>query len=150
MKNKFGLSRRVPEKIKRQLRQEAGFGCVICGNAIGVYEHIDPEFQNATTHDPACMACLCAGCHGKVTRGHISKETVRAAKANPKSKEKGFSFEAFDIGLEHPIISLGPITAVNCDTILQINKRAVIWINPPTGSKKPFMFNGHLEKLHVT
>jgi len=41
-KNKFGLSRTIPEAIKSQIRRDDGYGCVVCGNALYQYEHIDP------------------------------------------------------------------------------------------------------------
>jgi hypothetical protein len=30
--NKYGLKRTIPEKIKREVRQRCGFGCVRCGS----------------------------------------------------------------------------------------------------------------------
>ena len=59
MKNKFELSRTIPEPIKRQIRQDSGFGCVICGLGIIQYEHVDPEFHLAKIHDPSKMTLLC-------------------------------------------------------------------------------------------
>jgi len=56
--NKHGLPRHIPPEIKRAIRQACGFGCVTCGSAIGQYEHIDPEFAEATSHDPEKMAYL--------------------------------------------------------------------------------------------
>ena len=46
-KNQHGLSRSIPEDVKQHVRQECGFGCVICGNIIIDYEHIDPGFAEA-------------------------------------------------------------------------------------------------------
>jgi hypothetical protein len=34
-------NREIPSEIKRQLRQEAGFGCCICGIPIIEYHHIN-------------------------------------------------------------------------------------------------------------
>ena len=58
-RNQYGLTRTIPEDIKRQVRQACGFGCVCCGLAIATYEHIDPEFHFAESHDPDKMAYLC-------------------------------------------------------------------------------------------
>lgn len=82
-KNRHGLSRDVPQDVQRALRREANFGCVKCGFTFGEYEHIDPEFKDATGHDPAAMAFLCKRCHGEVTSGRASKQSVWAAKARP-------------------------------------------------------------------
>lgn len=144
MKNKHGLSRHIPSKVRRKLRQEAGFGCIICGIAIGEYEHIDPEFVNATVHDPNHMAFLCCQCHAKVTRGHISKETVKSAKLAPKALQEGFSFEAFDLGTEEPVVTVGAMAAFNCDYILTLNDRPIIWISPPETENGPFLLNAEL------
>ena len=75
--NKHGLSRNIPSQIKREIRQAAGFGCVCCGVAIGMYEHVDPEFHDAKEHDPERMAYLCGGCHDKVSRGIWSKDKIK-------------------------------------------------------------------------
>lgn len=57
MKNKFGLSRYIPSDVKLQVRKNSGFGCVICGMGIIHYEHVDPEFHVAQTHDPDKWLC---------------------------------------------------------------------------------------------
>lgn len=63
---------------------------MLCGYPITDYEHIDPEFKDARSHDPAHMALLCKRCHGEVTTGRTSKETVLAARRNPvKFRESG-------------------------------------------------------------
>lgn len=49
--NKHGLSRTIPEPVKREVRQACGFGCVFCGHALVEYEHVDPLFADARLHD---------------------------------------------------------------------------------------------------
>lgn len=99
VKNRFGLSRNVPNAVKQQLRQEAGFGCVCCGFGIYTYEHII-DFVNVDCHRPEDMALLCHQCQAKVTRRQLSKATVKRAKENPKALEVGFSREFFDTSCE--------------------------------------------------
>ncbi|ULB12518.1 hypothetical protein ORIO_22345 (plasmid) [Cereibacter azotoformans] len=77
MVNKHGLPRDIPDPIKRIIRQRSKFGCVICRAGIFDYEHFDPDYSDATTHDPDAICCLCTACHAKVTRGHFSKAYVR-------------------------------------------------------------------------
>ena len=51
--NEHGLSRedlRAP--VKRQIRQECFFGCVVCGKLPYTYEHFAPPFKDATEHNP--------------------------------------------------------------------------------------------------
>jgi hypothetical protein len=95
-KNKYGLDRNIPESVRRLVRQECGFGCVICGLAIAQYEHIDPPFAEAKAHDPKNIALLCGGCHDRITRGIWSKERVILARKSPITFSQGFSRDAFD------------------------------------------------------
>ncbi|MEH2485180.1 Abi-alpha family protein [Bradyrhizobium sp. AZCC 2230] len=87
MDNRHGLSRNIPADVKRTVRQRDGFGCVVCGKAIYDYEHFDPEFADATQHDPAGIVLLCISCHGKKTRGFLSKQTIAAARQSPNRTE---------------------------------------------------------------
>lgn len=74
--NRYGLSRHIPSGVRREVRQRSKFGCVSCRAGVTQYEHIDPEFIDAATHDPARMCLLCGSCHDKVTRGQWSKAKV--------------------------------------------------------------------------
>ena len=47
--NRFGLTRDIPEPVRRAVRQGTGFGCVICGAAIITYHHFDPPFVKRHT-----------------------------------------------------------------------------------------------------
>ncbi|HDZ0790542.1 TPA: hypothetical protein RRT77_004528, partial [Klebsiella pneumoniae] len=53
--NKFGLKRYIPSEIRKRIRIDAGYGCVICGGLFVDYEHIEPEFSKAVEHDPDKM-----------------------------------------------------------------------------------------------
>ena len=77
MKNRHGLSRHIPAKIAREVRRRSKFGCVICRRGIYQFEHIDPPFESATSHDASKICCLCGGCHELVTRGHLSKAAIQ-------------------------------------------------------------------------
>lgn len=72
--NKHGLKRYIEADIRRKIRHDAGYGCVICGNIFVDYEHIEPEFKDAKKHDPEKMTLLCKGCHDDVTDTRISKK----------------------------------------------------------------------------
>ncbi len=149
--NVHGLKRYIPKPIRRQIRQECGFGCVICGLAIAQYEHIDPPFASAMTHDPRKMALLCAGCHDRVTRGHLSKQTVLEARAAPRTFARGFARNAFDF--KHPFelyIGDSHLRDVRC----VVKRGSDEWFviepaeapeAPPRLSAKFFGPNGHVE-----
>lgn len=96
--NNHGLPRTIPDNVKREIRQNCGFGCVICGNGITEYEHVDPVYTKASEHDPAKMTLLCGRCHNKVTKGLLSKEKVKQAMLNPKALQVGYASEFFEWG----------------------------------------------------
>lgn len=75
--NRFGLPREIPDKVKREIRRRSKFACVICRAGIFDYEHIEPQYHDATIHDPENICCLCTACHAKVSRGHYSKAYVK-------------------------------------------------------------------------
>ena len=52
----------TPEKVKRLLRQEAGFGCASCGHPFLEYHHIIP-YEKDQHFRPEDMVCLCGNCH---------------------------------------------------------------------------------------
>ncbi|MEZ9132751.1 HNH endonuclease signature motif containing protein [Vibrio breoganii] len=89
-KNRHNLSRYIPNKVKEQIRKDAGFGCVFCGCILVEYEHIEPEYHDAKEHDPTKMTLLCPMCHDKVTKKLLSKKRVWEAKKSPKALKDGF------------------------------------------------------------
>ncbi len=93
--NTHGLDRYITEDISRQVRQECGFGCVICGLAIIQYHHFDPEFTDAKIHDPGKIALLCGSCHDRA-RGFWSTDRVINARKHPITFKQGCSKDIFD------------------------------------------------------
>jgi hypothetical protein len=142
--NKYGLSRDIDAAVKRAVRQRDGFGCVICGSAVYTYEHVDPEFVEARVHDPACITLLCAGCHGRVTKGLLSKASVQRAMTNPKCKETGFSFGPFDLGAHPPTIQVGPVTARNVAVVIQAMGDDILRVESPEELGGPFRISAVL------
>jgi len=118
--NEYGLSRDIPEAVKRQVRRACGFGCVVCGGSIIEYEHVDPEFREAQTHDPERIALLCPRCHAKVTRAFLSRGTVKGAMAEPFCKKAGYASEFLDIGKTHPKVVFAGLTLANCSIPVQV------------------------------
>lgn len=56
------MNRRPPADVRRQLRKEANFGCVVCGTPIIQYHHIIP-FSEKEHHNPDEMVVLCPNHH---------------------------------------------------------------------------------------
>ena len=126
--NAYGLSREIPAAVKREVRQRDGFGCVICGLGIVQYEHVDPEFKDARSHDPDAIALLCPQCHSKITTRMWSKGRVKLAMRNPKCRQVGFAREFFDFSEGYPPI--------------QVSGHSLFKIKPPELPGEPFLFSG--------
>jgi hypothetical protein len=148
--NIHGLSRNIPTDIKRTVRKRDGFGCVVCGSGLIEYEHIDPEFKDATVHEVKGITLLCPQCHAKKTRGFLSSETIKAAMKNPKCQEVGFSKEILDVGNGYPTLIFAGNTFKEINVPIMIAGYPVIVIDPPESEGAPFrlsaFFNDSLGK----
>ncbi len=82
-KQKHNLSRYIPLPLRRQIRQESYFGCVVCGRLPYTYEHFDPPFEDAKEHKAEGMTLLCANCQADTTAGRLSKERIADKKKKP-------------------------------------------------------------------
>ena len=140
--NIYGLSRAIPEGIKRQVRQECGFGCVCCGFAIATYEHIDPPFKDAREHNPSNIAYLCGSCHDRVTRRLWSKEKIIVARSNPWCVTNHQCHDSFDISTPNPVIWVGPNEIININKILSFDNQVVLSIEPPEQPGAPYSISG--------
>lgn len=140
--NKYGLSRNIPNPVKREIRQRCGFGCVICGSAIYQYEHVDPTFEEAQEHDPDKMALLCGTHHDYVTKEIWSKGRIKDALKSPKCLEDGFSFGAFDIGSNSPTVILGTITWKETPVIIEAMGEPLLRVEAPEEAGGPFRLSG--------
>jgi len=146
-RNRHGLGRSVGEAIKREIRSRCGFGCVICGLAYYDYEHFDPDFKDAKTHDPNGMTLLCMQCNQKRARGTLSADTVARANANPKCKEQGFASELFDFGTEPIEVNFAGVSFVNCRTLIQIRGTDILSFRPPEVAGSPVLLSGFLSDV---
>lgn len=137
-KNRHGLSRDIPAPVQRDIRQRCGFGCVICGCAIYEYEHVDPPFSDAEEHDPSKMTLLCGSCHSRVTRGILSKTSVKKAMIQPKCLQTGFSFGPFDISGDRVEVFLAATRWINPKAVIEINGVPLFNVEPPEVQGGPF------------
>jgi hypothetical protein len=132
MQNKHGLQRHIPEDMALEIRRRSKFGCVVCRCAIYQYEHIDPEFADAKSHDPDKICLLCGGCHDRVTRGRLSKETVSARyKDVQDSLEIRRPFEELDLSAQSLTVSFGTAKFERAAHLLRINGVDLLSISPP-------------------
>ncbi len=140
--NKFGLGRTIPGPIRREIRQRCGFGCVICGLSLYDYEHFNPEFKDAKKHNPGGITLLCMQCNQKKRRGHISTDTVARANNSPKSREQGFSNEAFDFGFEPIEVKFAGFTFKNCQHLIKVGNIPILSISNPECEGAPYALSG--------
>jgi len=97
----------IPESIKRQVRQEAGFGCCKCGFPIIQYHHIVEDSQ-----DPKDIMLLCPTHHHEATVGAMLEEEQRSYKANPYNIEKGFVEGKLKVNQKTPVINTGAVQLI--------------------------------------
>ena len=122
----------LKESQKRKIRQDAGYGCVICGALFIQYEHIEPEFHDAKEHDPDRMTLLCGTHHDDVSYGRITKEMVWSARANPKNKQGGvisrsLYHQNIDTKIRFGNNYIGWGGAKIFDSMLTIGGKPVLW-----------------------
>ncbi|MBX9580543.1 MAG: hypothetical protein K2X87_09560 [Gemmataceae bacterium] len=133
--NRHGLSRDIPADRALRVRRECGFGCVLCGKSVVHYDHFNPEFKDATDHDPAGIALLCGGCHDEKSRKYLSTATIAGARLNPLCKRTGFSWKK--LGLQgEPIVDLGG--AQFRRSPIQIAGRRLLEVKPGEEPGVPF------------
>lgn len=138
--NKHGLKRYIKESIRKQIREDAGYGCVVCGTLFCDYEHIEPEFHDAEEHDPTKMTLLCESCHGKVTGKRKSKRRVWEAKADPYCKKHSVIREEIDPSVM-PTIQIGSSHFHDIEIILSLHGKPLMWLEPPTKIGEPFLIS---------
>lgn len=111
----------IPNPLKRELRQEAHFGCVNCGNPIIEYHHITP-WTEVKEHTKDNLVVLCPLCHHKANCGDMNKEIVLRKKANPVNKLKVFVNEQFFLtDYDNIKVKLASNTFIHTPKILIIN-----------------------------
>lgn len=140
--NKNGLSRAIPDPVKRAVRQACGYGCVVCGCAIYDYEHVDPPYAEAREHDPKRITLLCGACHDKKTRGMLSTETVIRAMESPFTKREGFARVTLDLAPDSAVIvKIGQTQFKGLRDILIVDGESVLAVAPPEIAGAPPRIN---------
>ncbi|MGN6645842.1 MAG: HNH endonuclease signature motif containing protein [Cytophaga sp.] len=120
------ISRNIPLPIKRQVRQECGFGCVICGLPLYEYDHIF-DWSIVKEHKIANLALLCDKHHKEKTNRLLTSDQVLKYRLDPHnlkqefSKEYSLHFEGTDFSVEigPTIFSLENVNPTN-DFIIPI------------------------------
>lgn len=130
--NSHGLSRHIPADVALEIRRRSKFGCVHCRSAIYQYEHIEPEFAYAISHDPANICLLCGACHDRVTRGRLSKATILTDYERVQ-QSGGIQrpFEEFDLSSQNLEVSFGSCIFRHSQSLISVNGESILSILPP-------------------
>lgn len=136
--NSKGLAREIPEDVKRVVRGECGNGCVICGALPYEYEHFDPPFAEATSHDPAGIALLCPTCHRDKTAGRLSIDLIKKRRIAPRNVAKDATWLSH-IGPGDITLRVGGNVAKGQRAGFQINDTPVLVAHREPGSDEWFL-----------
>ena len=79
----------IPEKVKKILRSEVGFGCPVngCGNPYLEYHHFDPPVSVKPHNNPDGMIALCTHHHKKADGGAYTVDQLKALKKDKANAE---------------------------------------------------------------
>jgi hypothetical protein len=80
----------IPASMRRQVRQQCYFGCVICGCPLYEYDHV-VDYAEVKEHTADNLVLLCRQHHGDKTAGRLSRERVVEAQKNPFNKGRSFT-----------------------------------------------------------
>jgi hypothetical protein len=118
--------------VKRQLRQEAGFGCCVCGLPIFQYHHI-VEWSAENHNRSSDMMVLCPNHHDRATKGAFPEAAHRAAKAAPFNVQRGVVGGVLHVIQNYAAIGLGSVFVVNEGPVLEICGEEVLSLNLQDG-----------------
>lgn len=138
--NKHGLPRDIPSDIQKKIRKNDGYGCVLCGQILVDYEHIDPLYCDAEEHDASKIALLCSHHHDLVTRKVLPKRMVKEAKENPFCKREGYAHSHYYPSLEEVKFKFGDVFIEDTMIILKAFGKPLIWIEKED-IDSPLLFN---------
>lgn len=134
--NKHGISRHIPSNVKLLVRQQCGFGCVVCGSPIYDYEHWNPEFSELISgHDPSGITLCCPNCHRR-KGGTLSMEDYIKAIKNPKAVIDAQFKTNWSVS-ENPTINVGTVEFVGGTRILVIDGETIIGVDTPEEDGAP-------------
>ena len=115
----------APLPIKRQLRQEAGFGCCVCGCPIIQYHHII-EWSEDHHFRPDDMMVLCPLHHDQATKGAMPEIEQREFKKNPLNVRNNRVRGRLAIKQDYCAADMGSITIVGSGTFLKMSGEEII------------------------
>lgn len=117
----------IPKDVKLQVRQQCGFGCVVCGLMFWDYEHWNPtnkvRKQRGLPHTAAGITLACPN-HHRGKGALMSDEDYAGHVANPRALQDGFAHAEWSTG-SLPDIILGSVRCKGGTRILSVDDDAV-------------------------
>lgn len=120
-------TRHIPSEMKRRLRQEACFGCCMCGHPFVEYHHI-VAFAGHPNHNVQDMMTLCPNHHHEATVGALDEAIQREKKKHPYNLTRDYTdgqlkindkFLAVEVGTNY-LVGSGFKFIVDCQPIFQL------------------------------
>lgn len=124
------MNRTPPKKVRKQLRQEVGFGCPIpnCGVPYLEWHHFDPPWRVHEHHNPSGMIALCAEHHKQADKQTWIAEQLRTFKRTAK-KSRSQVQGRFE-WMRYRLLGLAGGNAVLDTSILfYCSRQPIIWFN---------------------
>lgn len=124
---------KIPSEVKRQLRQESGFGCCVCGHPFIQYHHIVPwkiEHHFRATD----MMAICNNCHYLCTTGALSVDYQRSAKENPKNIVSSTINGILFVNSKKLVVNLGGAQAIETPELIVLGGNNILSARMDDGS----------------
>lgn len=115
----------IPETVARQLRQEAGFGCCVCGVPIIQYHHI-LEWSIEQHFRANDMMALCPLHHDQATKGAMPENEQRRFKKHPGNIIKDLAKGLMAVKQDYCGADFGSTTVVGSGTFLRVGGEDLI------------------------
>jgi hypothetical protein len=124
--------RNAPAEIKRRLRQEAFFGCCMCGNPLIENAHII-DYSITKQFPLEDMLALCPNCHEEADLGHIPKHVLRDVKQMPFNKNSSYIKKRFVVTGQDLVVNTGSSRFVNTERIFAVDDFDLVSISRDHG-----------------
>jgi hypothetical protein len=115
----------TPEPVKRKLRQEAGFGCCVCGIPIYQYHHII-EYSEEQHFRPEDMMILCPNHHDAATQHAMLEEEQRYHKAHPYNIVHGYASGQLTVNQKYCSVLIGNFILETNGRLLTIGSETLL------------------------
>lgn len=122
------ISRNTSSDIKRKLRQEACFGCCVCGLPIVQYHHIIP-WAKEKHYRQEDMMVLCPNHHDQATKNAMPEKEQREYKSNPYNKQRNMVRGNLEIKQNYCAIGVGTVYMVGEGSCLRIDEEDLLRID---------------------